>query len=363
MRQFEIVGDGLKLILEGNVLAVLAEKPLNTLSSAIHNGGGLKQTKVIVNTQVTDEYGDRPLHENPEAFIVESYKKLGLEDSFVGMVTYAMIEDFVVVSKRSGDLGVSVIATAGCTHGESAGEPIEVQPIEGTINIMVIIDGNPCESCLASTIITATEAKTAALMELDIRSRWSGDKATGTMTDAMVVADTGKGPLIIYAGPASRLGQLVGYCTRKAVKEAVTKARIGGFMPNRPLMDRLRERHLSVERIAAEMAKVKSLGADEKAIANALCTVICDEPVFAALLLAAAKLNEDFDRGLVATQLSDLNELGMEFGELLAKRNLEGTKLTGVEVEAVELVPVCVPPFLKQVLVGMVKYALSKRKT
>ncbi len=363
MRQFEIVGDGLKLILESNVLAVLAENPLNTLSSAIHNGGGIKKTKVIVNTQVTDEYGDRPLHDNPEAFIVKSYGKLGLSETFVGMVTYAMIEDFAVASKYSGDLGVSVVATAGCTHAESAGEEIAVQPIEGTINIIVIIDGNPCESCLASTIITATEAKTAALMELDIRSRWSGDEATGTITDAIVVADTGKGPLIPYAGPASRLGQLVGFCTRKAVREAVVKARIGGFGPNRPLANRLQERHLTVKQIATEMAKVRSLKASEKAIADALTSAIGDEPVFAAFLLAVAKLNEDFERGLVASQMNDLNELGRKFGELITARNPDGAKPLDVEVEISELESVALPPFLKQALLGMVKYALSTQKT
>jgi iron complex transport system ATP-binding protein len=89
---------------------------------------------------------------------------------------------------------------------------------------MVVIDGNPTESCLVSTVLTATEAKTAALWELGIRSRYSGDLATGTITDAIIVAKTNRGAPIIYGGPASKLGQLVGICTRKAVKEAVTKA-------------------------------------------------------------------------------------------------------------------------------------------
>ena len=363
MKQFEIVGKGLRLVLEGNVLAVLSETPLTTLSSAIHNGGGLKKTKVIVNTQVTDEYGDRNLHDDPEAFIAQSYRKLGLAESFVGMITYAMIEDLAVVSKSSGDLAVSVVATAGCTHAESAGEEIALQPIEGTINIMVIIDGNCCESCLVSCLITATEAKTAALRELDLRSRYSGDEATGTLTDAMVVAETGKGSPIVYAGPASKLGQLVGYCTRKAVKEAVMKARIGGFVPSRPIKDRLKERHLSVEKIASEMAKVKSLGADENAIVTALSVMIGDKPIFAALLLAAAKLNEDFERGLVAPQLRELDELGKKFGEILIKRTPEGAKLLGADVGAGELAAVDLPPFLRQVLVGMVRYALAKRET
>jgi adenosylcobinamide amidohydrolase len=40
----------------------------------------------------------------------------------------------------------------------------------------------------------------------------------------MIVAKTNRGAPIVYGGPASKLGQLVGYCTRKAVKEAVMKA-------------------------------------------------------------------------------------------------------------------------------------------
>jgi iron complex transport system ATP-binding protein len=89
---------------------------------------------------------------------------------------------------------------------------------------MVVIDGNPTESCMVSTVLTATEAKAAALWELGIKSRYSGDLATGTITDAIIVAKTNRGAPIIYGGPASKLGQLVGYCTRKAVKEAVMKA-------------------------------------------------------------------------------------------------------------------------------------------
>jgi len=211
------------------VLAVLSNIDLITVSSAIYNGG-FKKVKAILNVQAPEEYSDRKLHENPQKLILDSAKKLGLSESFVGMVTAAAIEKFALVSKKAGDLAVSVIATAvdpagnTCSHAESAGETIEVQEMEGTINIMVVIDGNPTESGLVSTLITATEAKTVALRELDIRSRYSGDLATGTITDAIIVAKTNRGAPIVYGGPASKLGQLVGYCTREAVKEAVMKA-------------------------------------------------------------------------------------------------------------------------------------------
>ena len=228
-KQIDLSGNSGKLVLKENVLAAIFDTELSTVSSAIYNGG-FKKAKAILNVQAPEEFSDQELHANPQKFIVDSAKKVGISENFVGMVTAAAVDKFVLVTKKYGDLAVSVIATAvdpegnTCSHAESAGEIIKVEEMTGTINIMVIIDGNPTESCLVSTVLTATEAKTAALWELDIRSRYSGDVATGTITDAIIVAKTNRGAPIVYGGPASKLGQLVGYCTRKAVKEAVMKA-------------------------------------------------------------------------------------------------------------------------------------------
>ena len=218
-----------KLVLKDNVLAVLSDNDLDTVSSAIYNGG-FKKTKALLNVQASMEHSDRKLHENPQKFITDAAKKFGLTENFVGMITAAAVDKFALASKKEGDLAVSVTATAvdpegeTCSHAETAGETMVVEEMTGTINIMVVIDGNPTESCMVSALITATEAKSAALWELDIRSRYSGDVATGTITDAVIVAKTNRGAPIVYGGPASKLGQLVGYCTRKAVKEAVMKA-------------------------------------------------------------------------------------------------------------------------------------------
>jgi len=229
LKQFDLLGNCGKLVLKDNVLAVLSDIDLTTVSSAIYNGG-FKKVKAILNVQAPEEYSDRQLHETPQKIIIDSAKNLGLSENFVGMLTAAAVEKFALASKNSGDLVVSVVVTAvdpegnTCDHAETAGETIEVEEIPGTINIMVVIDGNPTESCLVSIVLTATEAKTAALRELDIRSRYSGDLATGTITDAIIVAKTNRGAPIVNGGPPSKLGQLVGYCTRKAVKEAVMKA-------------------------------------------------------------------------------------------------------------------------------------------
>ena len=358
MKQFKLVGKGIKLILKENVLAVLSDEPLNTVSSAFHNGGGLKKTRAILNVEVVKSCSDRRLHDNPDAYIVDAAKKCGFRENFIGMVTAAAVGSFSLVSKRNGELAVSVIVTAAdnegntCNFAESAGEAIETKHIEGTINIIVVIDGNPTESCMASTLITATEAKMAALRELDIRSRFSGDQATGTVTDSVVVAETGRGAPIVYAGPASKLGQLVGYCTRKAVKEAVMKG--NECMPCRSILNRLRERHLSVEKLACELSKVKSLGADEKTISSILVRILRSDPLSTSIVLAAVKIAEDVEKGLIPPEFGQIDVLSKKFGEFFTKQ---------VSVSPEEYAAVDLPPFLKDVLLGIMENALSQAQT
>jgi adenosylcobinamide hydrolase len=367
MKQFKLVGNGVKLVIKENVLAVLSDAPLSTVSSAFHNGGGLKKTNVILNVEVPKSYGDRCLHDDPEAFIVDSASAFGANGSFVGMITAAAVENFALASKREGELAVSVVATAAdneghtCNHAESSGEKIDIQEEEeaGTINIIVVVDGNPTESCLVSLLITATEAKMAAIKELDIRSRYSGDEATGTITDAMVVAETNRGAPIIYGGPASPLGQLVGYCTRKAVKDAVMKA--NECLPCRAIFDRLRERHLSIAKVASELSKAKSLGVDEKTLANRLTALLKAEPFYASIVLAAIRIDEDVEKGLVPPEFGEIGAVSKRFGEgLLSKLAPSNIKAKGDHASSADYDAVDLPPFLKQVLINIVKVAFSK---
>ncbi len=359
LEKFNLETKAAKLILQENVLAVLSEEPLITVSSAFHRGGGIKKTCAILNVEVPKGCGDKSLHTDPEAVIIESAKKLGLKEDFVGMVTAACVRNFALATKRADGVGVSVIATAAdddgntCNYSESSGEEIKTKVIEGTINIIVLIDGNPTESCLVSSIITATEAKTAAMQELDIRSRYSGKLATGTITDAIVMAETGKGEPIVYGGPASGLGQLVGYCTREAVKKAVMKGQ--ECSPRRPLLDRLEARHLSINKLASELSKIKSLKTDKQQLAVTLSKRIQNDALFASAVLAAIKLNEEFEMGLLPSQFTNLSELGEDFGQLLSKQKSKSKRRVPNDEKNVDL-----PPFLKSALVELARDALSE---
>jgi hypothetical protein len=267
------------------------------------------------------------------------------------------VADFALFSERAEDLSVSVIATAGCTHAESAGEKIQLQEIVGTINIIVLIDGNPSESCLASTIITATEAKTAALRELDVRSRYSGLEATGTITDAIAVASTCRGNEITYGGPASPLGQMVASCTRKAVKATVENAKIGGFPHERSLEHRLKERNLPVERLAFELSKIQRLDTNEEELAKKLRRILNKDPMLASGLFAAVKLNEELEKGTFPSNLGDANSLGQKFGELISKQDKHNQKSITKNLEEINL-----PSFLKQALIALLENELANKQ-
>jgi adenosylcobinamide amidohydrolase len=335
-----------KLLVEDNVAAVVSDAGLLTVSSAIYNGG-FKRVKAILNIQVPESYSDITLHEDPLRLVKASSAKVGVHDNYLAMITAAKIKNMMHVTKIDGDITVNVVATAGASHGESAGETINAEHLDGTINIIVVINGNPTDSCLVAAFVTATEAKTAALNDLDIRSRYSGELATGSITDSLSVATTNTGQVIELGGPASKLGQLVASCVREAVYVALQKQ--DGTLPTRSVVERLRARHLSVEKLAAELSKIGSLDADEKAIAERVNAILTN-PLYASFLLAAAKLDDDIKKGLIPSELDSIGGVSEKFGDLVSERNGSKTK---TELEAVDL-----PPFTKQALLNILQNEL-----
>jgi adenosylcobinamide amidohydrolase len=343
MNQIDLLKTPAKLVVEDNVLAVTSDSGLTTVSSAIYNGG-FKKVKAILNIQVPEGYSDLKLHEDPLHLVKLASEKIGVHDNYLAMITAAKIANRHYVAKSDGNLTVNVVATAGASHGESAGEAIDADHSDGTINIIVVINGNPTDSCLVAAFVTATEAKTAALNDLDIRSRYSGDVATGTITDSLSVATTNIGPTIELGGPASKLGQLVASCVREAVKEAVKKQ--DGTLPSRSVANRLKARHLSVEKLASEFSKIKSLRKDEKSLASMLHDFLCN-PLYASFLMAAAKLDDDVKKGLIPAEFGNITDLSEKFGNLIREEKPTETK------PAPDLVDL--PPFLKQALFSILQ--------
>jgi len=341
------LADNTKLIVKDNVLAVFCDDALKIVSSAFYNGGS-KQVKAILNVGVPEGYNDLSLHLDPLKLITSSAEKLGFTKDYVAMVTAAKIKNYSLVTLKDDDFSVSVAATAGCQHGESSGEEMNVQEIHGTINIIVLIDSNPTDSCTVASIITATEAKSAALRDLDVRSLYTGDSATGSITDSVTIASTHQGKSISYGGPASKLGKAIGHCTRKAVTEALIRQE--PFWACRTVMDRLKERHLPLEKLAAEISKADGLKFD----AHGLVEILKNKPVELAFLLAAAKLDDDYKKNLLPAELVDVAQLSKCFG-IQTCGAAAHSKLPSYD--SVDL-----PPFLKHALIRIVSDALSDGK-
>jgi adenosylcobinamide amidohydrolase len=90
----------------------------------------------------------------------------------------------------------------------------------GTINIVLLLDANLTRSAMLNAFITATEAKTAVIQARNIRTS-DGDLATGTSTDTITIAVTGKGKPQNYAGSVTTVGWLIARAVRQALSESL----------------------------------------------------------------------------------------------------------------------------------------------
>lgn len=331
-----------KFIVKDNILALISNTNLTTLSSGIFNGG-FKKVKAVLNVSVPDNYSDQHLHDDPMNLIYDAKKKLAITTDYVAMITAAKIQNMSTLTKQKNNVKITVVATAGWRHGESSGEEIEASHAPGTINVIVLLDGNPTDSCLVSLFLTATEAKTAAMNDYDIRSRYTGDAATGTITDSLSVATTGVGQEIQLGGPASEIGQLVASAVRQVVKEAANKQE--GQHEARSLSRRLAEHHLSIEKLVFELAKRKAFG-DEKTLQTKLENILSTNQLASAFLFAAVKMDQEYKKGLIPKEFGDIDVLSKNFGKLISKAD---------RPQEAEYLKVDLPPFTRQALFNILQ--------
>jgi adenosylcobinamide hydrolase len=217
---------------------VSSEEPLTVLSSAVV-GGGLGAAREILNVHVDDKYDG----ERPDEDLAAIAGELGAEPPFVGLMTAAYTEFARCAVETLGELAVAAVVSVGLSNTTSAGvtppiglpadEP-QVQgssttPPPGTINVVLLVDGALTPSAMVNAVITATEAKTMTLAAWDVKTP-EGDDASGTSTDTVVVACTGRGEELSYAGPATPVGWLAARAVRAAMQRICEEkiARDGG---------------------------------------------------------------------------------------------------------------------------------------
>lgn len=193
---------------------VRSATPLTILSSAVV-GGGYTQARVIINRHVHKAYD----HPDPAQDLHDFARQNGINEAFVGLMTAVYIDHTQIIAQTHAGVQGALILTAGYSNATAAGltPPADLRP--GTINLILLLDAALSPAAMVNAVITATEAKTHILRRWDKRTP-DGLPATGTSTDSVVVACTGRGPTHSYAGPVTPVGYLIGQMVRQGLQEA-----------------------------------------------------------------------------------------------------------------------------------------------
>ena len=314
----------MKIEIERSEEFIAVHGDFKVLSSAVYNGGFVK-AKTIINLNVSRDFsGDA--FEVFDSFFEERAEELGLAEEWgleqrekqreeqrekqrekqrevVGVMTAVPMKNAKIVEAEREP--VTAIITAGIS------KPTEPS---STVNIILLVSKNLSQSAMANLLIVATEAKTAAFADLNVRDE-NSDLFTGDATDSVVVActacsgegaegeeegkeETGKEEEERFAGKATRLGKAVYEVVREGVKEAL-------FLHNRlsverPILTRLEERGIFLAEMVAAGLELyvaaegeEEVGKEElKARLEAAIKRECSD-VNVALLLAAALHSEE----------------------------------------------------------------------
>jgi adenosylcobinamide hydrolase len=186
------------LTVSQEALVLYSPRPLQMLSSAVV-GGGFVRARYILNWHVHKDYD----HPHPDADLQSLAHGRGITEPFVGQMTAVSMHKAQAVTLRQGELTVAVVVTAGLSNPTAPGcsPPVALRP--GTINVILLLDARLTPAAMVNALVTATEVKTQLLLAREIRTP-EGYAATGTSTDAVVVACTGRGDILPYAGPVRR---------------------------------------------------------------------------------------------------------------------------------------------------------------
>jgi len=221
---------------------------------------------------------------------------LGVPDGQTGLLfTAADVDKCAIVYREFGKNKMYTLVTAGVRSNAmrmSADEGSDREP--GTINIVILSDANLTPRAMTRALITATEAKTAALMDLDIRSSYTpmNHQATGTGTDNIMIV-SGGGTRVDCTGGHSKMGELIA----KAVYEGVRKAVYAqnGMSADRHVFHRLEERNIDVYGIISA-SPCGCRGCENNLMKNFEALLLNKR--YAAFMTAMCALSDNYERNL-----------------------------------------------------------------
>jgi adenosylcobinamide amidohydrolase len=233
--------DGVEIHREEKIIYAKFLLPHRVLSTCRVAGGLRDDIRYLYNHQSCEPAGH--MHKlaqtairDPEVYRKKISECSGLPaEACATLGTAANMNNASIKTRTFRDLSVTAVCTGGVeANAGRAGDqatvieapdgfirlqPSAAMPGPGTINTMIFINKPLISGAMVRVIMTATEAKSAALQELAVNSRYSDGLATGTGTDqiAVAAAQTDEPPLT-SAGKHAKLGELIARSVINAVK-------------------------------------------------------------------------------------------------------------------------------------------------
>ncbi|MBU1056010.1 MAG: adenosylcobinamide amidohydrolase [Proteobacteria bacterium] len=307
--------DGVEIHREEKIIYADFLLPHQVLSTCRSAGGFQTGLKYIYNHQSCEPAGHNSmmankLWRNPVAYRQRTCEPYGLPaESCATMGTAANMNNAALISEKFRDLQVVAVCTGGVeSNAGRAGDPASVfesadgfEPIKpaesvpgpGTINSMIFINKPLIPGAMARVIMTATEAKTAALQELAVNSRYSDGPATGTGTDQIIVAAMQNDiPPLTSAGKHSKLGELIGHTVLMAVKQ--TLANQNNLTPAGQCSAKIHLERFGVNRDGLQNAICRFLSKEQALLLRNNFTEIERDPLTVAAVAAMTHLKDKF---------------------------------------------------------------------
>lgn len=209
--------DGVVTRVGPEAVVVTAEHELVVLSSAVV-GGGFARARAVLNVHVPKNF----LCADAAGTVAAAARRLGVPAPWIGLLTGAWTERAEVASAAADDVRALVVATVGLSHPSAAGLTARAAWLPATINTIAVVDANPEPAALVNLVATVTEVKTDVLRAAGVRCG-DGRPATGTSSDAVVVAATGRGAHCRYGGPLTDVGWAAASAARQALERGVRR--------------------------------------------------------------------------------------------------------------------------------------------
>jgi adenosylcobinamide amidohydrolase len=178
--------------------------------------GGYQNSDSVVWLQVSND--DLPIGVSPLDCI---QKRVQPGPSTPVFLTSARIAAYGRARAQQGLMHAEAVVTVGLGNALRAGDPIDIPPYFGTINLACAVSLRISDAAMIEALCIMTEAKTAALYDAGIKSRVSGLNATGTGTDCQAVLCPMDGAEAIYAGKHTGIGSVIGAASYQALREGI----------------------------------------------------------------------------------------------------------------------------------------------